>query len=50
MTAHGIIADFREPDVIRMAPVPLYNSYEDIYQTGLILKSLLEDQDIAEGE
>ncbi|MFT5140252.1 MAG: kynureninase [Lysobacterales bacterium] len=37
----GIIADFREPDVIRMAPVPLYNSFEDIYRTGVILKTVL---------
>ncbi len=41
MTKQGIIADFREPDVIRMAPVPLYNSFEDIYSAGIILKSLL---------
>jgi len=41
MKAQGIIADFREPDVIRIAPVPLYNSYEDVYRTGVILKSLL---------
>ena len=41
MMEQGIVADFREPDVIRMAPVPLYNSFEDIYQMGLILKSLL---------
>ena len=27
----GIIADWREPDVIRIAPVPLYNSYRDVY-------------------
>ena len=27
ITKSGIIADWREPDVIRIAPVPLYNSY-----------------------
>lgn len=37
MTSKGVIADWREPNVIRMAPVPLYNSYEDVYQFGQIL-------------
>jgi kynureninase len=41
MMEEGAIADFREPDVIRIAPVPLYNSFEDIFHLGEILKSLL---------
>lgn len=32
LTEAGIITDWREPDVIRCAPVPLYNSFMDIYQ------------------
>jgi len=27
----GIVADYREPDVIRMSPVPLYNGFEDVW-------------------
>lgn len=38
---NGIIGDWREPDVIRIAPVPLYNTYEDIYWFGAILKKLI---------
>jgi len=37
----GVIADWREPNVIRMAPVPLYNSFEDVYRFGEILKKAL---------
>ncbi len=36
----GVISDWREPNVIRMAPVPLYNSFEDVYQFGEILLNL----------
>ena len=32
ITKQGVIADWREPDVIRLAPVPLYNSFEEVYR------------------
>jgi kynureninase len=37
----GVFADWREPDVIRVAPVPLYNSFNDVYRFAEILKSCL---------
>lgn len=35
---NGIIADWREPNVIRLAPAPFYCSFQDMYQFGQILK------------
>ncbi len=41
ITAAGVIADWREPDVIRIAPIPLYNSFEDCYRFASLLKQEL---------
>lgn len=42
ITARGVFADWREPDVIRVAPVPLYNSFEDVFRFSEILKDCLK--------
>jgi kynureninase len=38
---HGILADWREPNVIRVAPVPLYNTFTDVFTFGQIVKTIL---------
>lgn len=37
-----IIGDWREPNVIRLSPVPLYNSFEEIFELGVQLKKILK--------
>ena len=46
ITKDGVIADWREPDVIRIAPVPFYNSFMDVFNFVEILKKnlILEQQ------
>jgi kynureninase len=40
LSASGIVADWREPDVIRVAPVPLYNTFEDVFALYEALRSV----------
>jgi kynureninase len=39
---NGIFADWREPNVIRVSPVPLYNSFEEIYTFAATLHQILK--------
>jgi kynureninase len=42
LTAFGVIADWRQPNVIRIAPAPLYNSFEDCYLFAQYLERALQ--------
>lgn len=39
LSKEGVIADWREPDVIRIAPVPFYNTFEEVYRFAQLLKA-----------
>ena len=43
LTKQGVLADWREPNVIRLAPVPFYSSFSDMYRFGQLLKQGLKN-------
>ncbi len=43
LEAHGVVCDWRDPDIIRVAPVPLYNSFEEVFHfVGQLAQALRE--------
>ncbi len=43
LTANGVIGDWREPNVIRLSPVPLYNSFTQVFEAGRVLAAAARD-------
>jgi len=41
---YQVIPDFRSPNGIRLAPVALYNSFEDVWRTVQILKKIMKEE------
>lgn len=39
---HGVVCDFREPDVLRFAPTPLYNTFHDCWRAATALAAVLQ--------
>jgi kynureninase len=42
LRAAGVVADYRQPDVIRMAPVPLYNTLEEMDEVGILFRAAMD--------
>jgi len=40
--ARGIVCDWRSPDIIRVAPVPLYNRFEDAWRFAHALREIVQ--------
>ena len=45
MKARGIIPDFRAPDTIRIAPVAMYNTFEEVRQVAEVLKEIIDNKE-----
>ena len=45
LIGHGVIGDYREPQVMRFGFTPLYTSYQDVWHAVMVLKRILDDGD-----
>ncbi|OZM56698.1 kynureninase [Lottiidibacillus patelloidae] len=45
LKANGVIPDFRSPNIIRLAPIALYNTYHDVWKVIQILKRIMNDKE-----
>jgi kynureninase len=45
LIARGVIPDFRPPNIIRLAPVPLYISYHDVWKVAQHLKAVIDKKE-----
>ena len=43
LRAGGVVCDWRTPDIIRVAPVPLYNRFEDVARFAQRLQQVLAE-------
>ena len=43
LTQNGVIGDWREPNVIRLSPVPLYNGFKQLFEVGRVLTAAVEE-------
>lgn len=41
--AEGVVCDFRKPNIMRISPAPLYNSFLDVFRFVAVLKSILQN-------
>lgn len=44
LKARGVVPDHRPPDIIRLAPVPLYTSFEDVWEAVARLRAVMEEE------
>ena len=41
LAARGVIADYRAPDILRIAPIPLYNTFQELWRFSEILRDVI---------